>query len=102
MMNSHCLTALAVVACLLLAGGYTATLTGQAAGTMSIGEPIPIQAPPGLLPVHISADNPTTAMSIFLGRSLDYDKIPAQEREHLVAFSESPTGEIPPATGALA
>ena len=99
-MNFRCLSALAFVVCLLLAGGYTVTLTGQAAGTMSIGEPIRIQAPLGLPPVHVYADNPTTAESISLGRSLDYDKNFSQERKELVAFPESPTCEIPPAVGA--
>ena len=100
-MNFRCLTALAFVVCLPLAGGYTVTPTGQAAGTMSIGEPIQIQAPLGLPPVHVSADNPTTAESISLGRSLDDDKNFSQERKDLVAFLECPAGEIPPGVGAL-
>ena len=99
MMNFHCLTVLAFVVCPLLEGGYTATLSGQAA--VPIGEPIQIQAPPGLPPVHLTADNPTTAESISLGRSLDYDTIFSQERKDLVVFLESPTGGIPPGVGAL-
>ena len=66
---------------------------------MPIGEPIQIQAPPGLPPVHLTADNPTTAESISLGRSLDYDTIFSQERKDLVVFLESPTGGIPPGVG---
>ncbi len=100
-MNFRCLTASAFVVCLLLAGGYSIVPNGQVAGAVSIGEPVQNQASLGLPPVHVSADNPPVAEPIFLGRSLDYDKIPAQQREHLVAFPESPTGEIPPATGAL-
>ncbi len=100
-MNFRCLSALAFVVCLLLAGGDTVTATGQAAGTMSIGEPIRIQVPLGLPPVHASADNPTTAETISLGRSREDDKNFSQERKDLVAFPESPAGEIPPGVGAL-
>ena len=99
-MNFCYLTALAFVACLLLSGGYTVTPTGQATGTMPIGEPIQIQAPLGLPPVHVSADNPPTAETISLGRRLYYDKNFSQERENLVAFPVSPTGEILPGVGA--
>ena len=100
-MNFRCFPALAFVACLLLSSGYTVTPYAQATGSLPIGEPFQIQSPLGLPPIHVSADNPTTAESISLGRCLDDDKNFSQERKDLVAFPESPTGEIPPGVGAL-
>lgn len=86
---------------LLLSSGYAPTPSAQAAGSMSIGEPFQIQAPLELPPVHVPADNPPTVESISLGRGLDYDKSFSQERKDLVAFPETPAGEIPPGAGAL-
>ena len=98
-MNFRCFTALAFVACLLLSSGYTVAPSAQA-GSMPIGEPIQIQAPLGLPPVQVSADNLPPAESISLGRRFDYVKNFSQAREDLVAFPESLTGEIPPEVGA--
>ena len=100
-MNFRCLTALASAACLPLSSGYALTPAAQAAGSMPIGEPFQIQAPPALPPVHFPADNPPTVEFISLGRGLDYDKNFSQERKDLVAFPETPAGEIPPGVGAL-
>lgn len=97
----RCLTAVAFAACLLLSSGYVPTPSAQAAGSMPIGEPFQIQAPLELPPVHVPADNPRTVESISLGRGLDYDKNFSQERKDLVAFLETPAGEIPPGVGAL-
>lgn len=100
-MNFRCLTAVAFAAGLLLFSGYALTPSAQAAGSMPIGEPFQIQAPPELPPVHVPADNPPTVESITLGRGLDYEKNFSQERKDLVAFPETPAGEIPPGLGAL-
>ena len=101
-MNFRCLTAVAFAACLLLSSGYAPTPSAQVAGSMPIGEPFQIRAPLELPPVHLPADNPPTFESISLGRGLDYDKNLSQERKDLVAFPETPAGEIPPGVGALA
>ena len=100
-MNFHCLTALAFVVCLLLPSSYTVPPSAQATGSMPIGEPFQIQAPPGLPPAHVPAVNPPTAESISLGRRLGDDKIISQERKDLVAFLDFPAGEMPPGAGAL-
>jgi cytochrome c peroxidase len=42
--------------------------------SMPIGEPLTIEAPLGLPPVPVPADNPPTAETIALGRRLYYDK----------------------------
>jgi len=45
----------------------------QGAGSIPIGTPVEIEAPLGLPPVLIPADNPPTAETISLGRRLFYD-----------------------------
>ena len=45
----------------------------QGAGSVPIGTPVEIEAPLGLPPVLIPADNPPTAETISLGRRLFYD-----------------------------
>ena len=100
-MNFRCLTALAFVVCLLLPSSNTVPLFAQATGSMPIGEPFQIQALPGLPYAHVHAVNPPTVESISLGRRLDDDRNISQERKDLVAFPETPAGEIPPGVGAL-
>ena len=58
------LTALAIVVCLLLLGGYAATPSAQTAGSMLISEPIRIQLAEWLPPVHISPENLPTLRNI--------------------------------------
>lgn len=100
-MNLRFLAALAFVVCVLPAGGHTATPNGREAGAMSNGDPVRIQTPPGLSPVHAAADHAPACGFISLGRRLDHDMNLSQERKELVAFPESPTGEISPGVGAL-
>lgn len=97
-MNFRCLTALAFAVCLLLSSGCAVTPSAQA-GSMPIGEPIQIQAPPELPPVHVPADNTPAAETIYVDRRLDYGKKFSQTRKDLAAFPESLTGEIPPQVG---
>ena len=97
----RCLTALAYVVCLLLPSSYAIPLSAQATGSMPIGERFQIQAPPSLPSTHVHAINPPTVESISSGLRLDDDKNISQERKYLVAFPETPVGEIPPGVGAL-
>ena len=60
---------------LSLASGFLLHGQENAAPLLPIGKPMQIQAPLGLPPVPIPADNPPTAETIALGRRLYYDRI---------------------------
>jgi len=59
----------------LASWGCTSGQPTQGAGSFPIGTPVEIQAPLGLPPVLIPADNPPTVETISLGRRLYYDPI---------------------------
>lgn len=63
-MKIRSLTALAIVVCLLLSGGYAATPSAQTAGSMPVSEPIRIQSPGWLPPAHMSPENLPTLRNI--------------------------------------
>jgi cytochrome c peroxidase len=65
---------------------------GDAAETpaMPVGEPVTIAAPLGLPPVPVPADNPPTANTIALGRSLYYDPILSADGTVSCASCHSP------------
>jgi cytochrome c peroxidase len=70
------LLALAVLVMLWMAAGLlpvTAAAPAQPPSVRPVGQPITIQAPLGLPPVPVPADNPPTRDTIVLGRRLYYD-----------------------------
>src|SRR3954466_3885963 len=60
---------------LLVAGGCSRTARVQTkVSEKPIGTVIEVKAPLGLPPVPVPADNPVTAQTVALGRTLFYDK----------------------------
>ena len=119
-MKNRSLTALAIVVCLLLLGGYAATPSAQTAGFMPVSEPIRIQSSGWLPPVHMSSPYMAHVSLLHLNEVAEFyvggahsndrrlplikslDFLAGQEREDLVAFPESLTGGISPGVGAPA
>lgn len=74
-MKSKRIPPLILVASLVLLFSCTPSAENEQASTMPIGQVVEIEAPLGLPPVPIPADNPPTAETIALGRRLYYDPI---------------------------
>ncbi len=72
-MNSHKIFLGFLIPIVLGSWGCTSGQPTQGAGSFPIGTPVEIEAPLGLPPVLIPADNPPTAETISLGRRLYYD-----------------------------
>jgi len=77
---------------LLITVAASALLLGSeiASPLLPIGKPVQIQAPLGLPPVPIPADNPPTAETIALGRRLYYDPILSADNTVSCATCHSP------------
>ncbi len=68
---------------LVMTGGLVLSAAQKSSSVLPIGKPVQINAPLGLPPVPIPADNPPTAETIALGRRLYYD--PALSADNTVS-----------------